>query len=401
MTKTNPTLSMLVIAPDETSVSSIDAAISVLPDVKTERTVSTLSQLNGSAVQMAARHDMVVFEAHPGDAAEIEAIRALTAAHRGKTRLVALAEDGISFAQLRALTDAGVDEVLPLPGHGTDVAQALARLGREPGHGSGHGDGNRGKLFAVLQARGGIGATTLAVNLADQLAAQQRRRKQAPKVLLADFDLQYGTIGNMLDLPEQNALLDMAMQGDAPDGQFLDQALNTLPSGLSVLPAPSRIGPVDALSPEQVQTLTAQLRARADYVVVDLPHVMVNWLEPVLRQADAILMVTDGTVPAIRHCRRQIDFLTADQPDLPIRIVMNHEQRPFFRTADLRERSRALERPLDIWLPHDARAARRAADRGLPLSRIARRSALTKAVARLAKSLAREFPVTTTISKQA
>jgi pilus assembly protein CpaE len=383
---------MLVISPDQSVARAISDAVSALPNLQLQSEIATIGQMNGKAVQLLSGRDVVVFQADAADPAELDALRRLAAERRGKTHFVALADERMSFAQVRSLTDAGADEVLPLPAQGGDLGAALARLGERSDASAG-----KGRLFAVIQARGGIGATTLAVNLADQLCPPKTRSAGTSKgVALVDLDLQYGTIGSMLDLPEQDALFQLALDGTMPDAQFLDLAMKTLPSGLSVLPAPSRIGPADSLSAEQVEALLALLRARAEYVVADLPHVMVPWMEPVLRQADTILLVSDTTVPAIRHSRRLIDFLTVDHPDLPVRLVLNHESRPMFRSAALREASRALERPLDVWLPHDGRAARAAVDRGLPLSRVAGRSALTRAIRRLAKSLAAEFPPSST-----
>ncbi|WP_127903639.1 AAA family ATPase [Solirhodobacter olei] len=384
--------SMLVISPDRTVAKAISDAVLSVPNIRLDSEIGTIGSVNGRAVRLLSGRDIVLFQADAADPSELDAIRRLVAERGGKTRFVALADEHMSLAQVRSLTEAGADDVMPLPTQGGDLGKVLSRLGE-----TAPADRKMGHLFAVIQARGGIGATTLAVNLADQLCPPKGRRGGNSKgVALVDLDLQYGTIGSMLDLPEQDALYQLAFDGTIPDAQFLDLSMKTLPQGLSVLAAPSRLGPVDSLSTEQIKALLDLLRERAEYVVADLPHVMVPWMDPVLRQADTILLVSDTTVPAVRHCRRLIDFLAADHPDLPVRVVLNHETRPLFRSAALREASRALERPLDIWLPHDSRAARAAADRGMPLSRVAGRSALTRSIRRLARSLAAEFPPSAT-----
>lgn len=388
MKRTQMLKSMLVISPDLTVTKAISDAVVAEPGIRLDSELGTIAQMNGKAKSLLSGRDLVLFQTNGADPSELDALRRYAAERHGKTRFIALADESLSFAQVRSLTEAGADEVLPLPTQGGDLGKAISQLGQRTVR-----DGTQGHLFAVMQARGGIGATTLAVNLADQLCPPKRRRVSGSGgVALIDLDLQYGTVGSMLDIPEQDMLFQLALNETIPDANFLDQALVSLPSGLSVLPAPSRIGPVDSLTPEQVKTLFELLRARADYVVADLPHVIVPWLEPVLQQADAILLVSDTTVPAIRHCRRLLDFLASDHPDLPVRVVLNHETRPLFRGTAVREAARALERPLDIWLPHDLRAARAAADRGMPLSRAAGRSALTRAIKRLAKSLSAEFP---------
>ena len=102
-------------------------------------------------------------------------------------------------------------------------------------------------------------------------------------------------------------------------------------------------------------------------------------------QAYVVIVVTDISVSSVRHCRRLIDFFTADNVTLPIKIVVNGEKKPMIQSSLHREASKALGRKLDYWLPHDPKAAKTAADRGKPLSVVAARSPLSKAVAQIVK----------------
>ncbi len=381
---TGPMKSMLVIAPDTGVSEAIAQSLAGDPGIRVDRQAATLAAMNGRAVKALAQYDIILFQTSPDDEADMAAIRDLVAHRRPGTRLVALADGNIPLARARALSNAGVDEVLPLPSVGKPIDRQIGRLGRETGGGT----ARPGRIIAVAQARGGVGATTVAVNLADQLAsgAGLKRSAPRPKVALVDLDLQFGTVGSFLDLEEQDTLLALASEGTIPDATFLDQSMATLPNGLSVLAAPSRFTPLDALRPEQVAAILDELRRRCDWVVVDLPRALVGWVEPVIERADEFLVVTDISVPSIRHCRRLIDFLTQDNPTLPVGIVVNHHRRPLFRSRLQREAARALDRRLDHWLPHDPRAAAAAADRGQPLSKAAPRSALGKAMATLARS---------------
>ncbi len=381
---TGPTKSMLVIAPDASVCEAIATSLAGDAGIRVDRQTATLAGMNGRAVKALTQYDIILFQTSPDDEADLAAIRDLVAHRRDGTKLVALADGSISLAQARALSNAGVDEVLPLPAEGKAIDRQLGRLGHETAGGA----AQPGRIIAVAQARGGVGATTVAVNLADQLAvgAGLRRSAPRPKVALVDLDLQFGTVGSFLDLDEQDTLLNLAMAGTIPDATFLDQSMATLPTGLSVLAAPSRFTPLDALRPEQVAAILDILRRRCDYVVVDLPRAMVGWIEPVIERADEFLIVTDISVPSIRHCRRLIEFLTQDNPALPVAVVVNRQRRPLFRSRLQREAAKALDRTLDHWLPQDARAAAAAADRGQPLSQAAPRSPLGKAVAALARS---------------
>lgn len=159
----------------------------------------------------------------------------------------------------------------------------------------------------------------------------------------------------------------------------------TMPSGLSVLGAPSKFAPLDSLRPDQVAAILDSLRETHDYIVVDLPRALVSWIEPIVQRADELIIVTDISVSSVRHCRRLIDFFTSDNMALPVEIIVNHERRPLFQSSMHREAAKVLERKLNHWLPHDPRAAATAAGRGQPLSKAAPRSPLGKAMSQFAK----------------
>ncbi|KAB2883628.1 MAG: AAA family ATPase [Albidovulum sp.] len=385
---TDAAKSLLVIAPEPRVSEAIAASFASDAGVRVDRRTATLAGLNGHAIEALATYDVILFQTNPNDQADLAAIRELVAHRREQTKLIALADGDISLAQARALSDAGVDEVLPLPPEARTSTQGRAHAG---------GSRRAGRIIAVAQARGGIGSTTVAVNLADQLATGVglRRSDPRPKVALVDLDLQFGTVGSFLDLAEQDTLLKLAMDGTVPDATFLEQSMATLPNGLSVLAAPARFAPLDALRAEQVAAILDTLRQTCDYVVVDLPRALVGWIEPVIERADEMLIVTDISVPSIRHCRRLIEFLTQDNLALPVEIVVNHQRKPLFRSKLQREAAKALDRRLDHWLPHDPSAAAVAADRGQPLSQSAPRSALGKAMRALARETRARLPAAT------
>lgn len=244
-----------------------------------------------------------------------------------------------------------------------------------------------GRVIAVARSRGGIGATMLAVNLAHELAAQGGKKgAPARRVGLIDLDLQFGMIAGFLDLEPCPALYDMARDGEVPDEVFLDQSLQRTEDGLEILCAPAAFAPLGALRVTQLQALIEMMQARCDYVVVDLPHVLVDWVGPVLSRAALMYLVADLSVPSLQQARRLIDAYREDNLGLEIEVVVSHESRPLMRKRVHQEAARALERDLSHWLPDDPRAAREAADRGVPLGRVARRSPLTRAIAGMAKT---------------
>lgn len=386
-------LSMLVIARDAGLIRDLDRSGPLAGDIALSAESGGLVRMNGRALQLAAGKDVIVVQADPHDAGEMAALSALARGRPADTPIIALTGAGASLADVRSLNDAGADRVLPMPDTADALAAELAQLGgaqRPRRLNLRTADTRRGRIIATVPARGGIGGTTLSVNLAERLAAPTGRGKsrQQARVALVDLDLQFGAVGSMLDLPEQDAIARLAGEGTLPDDTLLRQAMVDHPSGLRVLPAPATFVPPDALRADQVAAILDHLRAEFDYVVVDLPHAVAAWVEPVVARADALLLVTDISVPSIRQARRLIDLLTADHLNLPIQVIASRERKPLFATSARREAERALDRKIRAWLPSDPKRARAAADQGRPLQAIG--GALATAIAALARTLARD-----------
>lgn len=246
-----------------------------------------------------------------------------------------------------------------------------------------------GRIILVAKARGGIGATTLAVNLALEMQMQDMKRGGAVggRVALVDLDVQLGNAGSFLDLADRGGMLALARLGREPDVQAVLHAMVRHPSGLSVLAAPATAIPFEAFDLKRVASLLDALASAHDVVVVDLPPALIDWLDPVLARAERLLMVTDLAVPSITRARRIISLMTEDRPQLPVEIVVAHERKPFRLGQTHRDAEAALGHALRHWLPEETKLARQAVDRGEPIVQLAPRCGLSKAVKLMAADL--------------
>lgn len=242
----------------------------------------------------------------------------------------------------------------------------------------GHGD-----VTVMLRARGGAGASTIAVNLAAALA----RGSEAGKTALVDLDIQNGAIALMLDLPDSEEATRFIRGNTAPDTAFLDKAMVRHASGMDVLTAPDVFAPLSAISPEDMITLMSALKTRYDHVIIDMPQTIVDWMDPVLANASRILVVGDMSLPSVKRTRRLINLIAEEHMTLPIKVIMNFEKKPLVASEAHKEAAQLIGRPLLHWIPTDARAAKRAIDLGTPLITSAKRSAPAKAMASLHKTL--------------
>lgn len=250
-----------------------------------------------------------------------------------------------------------------------------------------------GRIILVAKARGGIGATTLAVNLALEMQMQSMKNRGGAvgRVALVDLDVQLGNAGSFLDLADRGGMLALANLGPDPDAQAVRHAMVRHPSGLSVLAAPVTAIPFQAFDVRRISVMVEALAAENDVVIVDLPPALIDWLEPLLARAERLLMITDLAVPSIVRAHRIIKLMTEDHPKLPVEIVVSHEKKPFRPGKTHRDAETALGYPLRHWLPAEAKLARQALDRGEPLVKLAPRCGWSKAV----KGMAAELQVST------
>lgn len=379
-----------------------EAPINLLDDLRGELGMSvqafdsTLPHAHDGAAATALENNVILFRAQGDVQMDIGAVKSLREAAGQAIVILALSAADTSLEQARRLIEAGVDDVLPDTISGDALIAQIIRMSSL--HRGANDDvtaqsSQRGKLIAVTGARGGLGATTLASNLAYELMGHRgfRRKTAQNTVALVDLDVQFGSIASFLDVEPRNALYAMASDGTHPDETFIAQSLSQADCGLSVLTASPRPIPLDAIRSEQVSALLTSLQARHDYVVVDLPRTLVGWVGPVLDACDKMLLVTDMTVPTIRQSRRLLDVYEEDNLILPVDIVVTGEAKPVIKGRHHKEAAQLLARPLAHWLPYDRKNTRLAVDRGQVLAEVAPRTALRKSISKLATSLTAEL----------
>lgn len=235
---------------------------------------------------------------------------------------------------------------------------------------------------------GGVGSTTLAVNLAWELACLED--KDRPNVCLLDLDLQYGSVSTYLDLPRRDAVFEMLSDTEALDEEVFGQALLSFEDKLQVLTAPSEMIPLDLIGPEDVERVIELARSHFDYVIIDMPSTFVQWSETVLNAAHVYFALIELDMRSAQNALRVKRALQSE--DLPfdkLRFALNRA--PKF--TDLSGKSRvkrmgeSLGIAIDLQLPDGGRQVTQSGDHGLPLSKSAAKNPLRKEIAKLAQSL--------------
>ena len=313
-------------------------------------------------------------------------------------KAIVIAEE-VSPIALHQLLKMGAEEFVPYPLPEGALHDAIERLRTpdpepEPVAPQGNtkfstsGPNHEGVVLAVHGLAGGVGATTLAINLAWELVNVEKDKP--PSVCLLDLDLQFGTVSTYLDLPRREAVFEMLSETESMDEEVFGQALLTFKDRLQVLTAPTDMVPLDIISSEDVDRIIKMARSHFDYVVIDMPSTLVQWSETVLQAAHVYFALIEMDMRSAQNALRMKRALQSE--DLPfnkLRFAMNRA--PKF--TDLAGKSRvkrmaeSLGISIDLQLPDGGKAVTQSGDHGLPMAESAAKNPLRKEIAKLARSL--------------
>ncbi|MFT7594831.1 MAG: pilus assembly protein CpaE [Paracoccaceae bacterium] len=320
----------------------------------------------------------------------------ITQAKARRIKVILIAED-VTPASLHQLLRKGADEFVPYPLPEQELQMAIERLSAaepEPVQALNSasalksGTSKEGALIVVHGLAGGSGATTLAVNLAWELAAISDEGQ--PSVCLLDLDMQHGSVSTYLDLPRREIVYEMLSDTENMDEETFGQALLSYEDRLQVLTSPLDMIPLDMLTPEDIQRVIDMARSHFDYVVVDMPKTLVQWSETVLQAAHVYFATMELDMRSAQNALRMKRALQSeDLPFSKIRFALNRA--PKF--TDLSGKSRvkrmaeSLGISIDLQLPDGGKQVTQGGDHGLPLASSAAKNPLRKEIAKLAHSL--------------
>ena len=257
--------------------------------------------------------DLVVLEAANSNSAFDEFNSAKSACPRAE--IVIFAPPAATPDDVRRLFRAGAKDVLGLP---VAQEQLMSILSEALGPGP-MGDSN-GFVLAVAKSAGGVGATTLAVNVAGHFANPPRGKRgdrlDPLRVALLDLDIQFGASALALDVQPRKDVTEVLRSPKRLDAHFLDGVLERHRSGVRVLAAPQTAIPLDAIDSAVATSIVNVAASTHDIVIVELPMAMTDWTGALLRRADHVLLVSSAAVRGIAGARRILDAATDLNVDL-------------------------------------------------------------------------------------
>jgi len=280
----------------------------------------------------------------------------------------------------RALVAAGAVDYVVCPMAEAELARALTPR-KSPDQVDIAADASR--ATAVIGARGGVGATTVAVGVAWLLANEFEQR-----TALLDLDLQFGTCALALDLLPGRGLREVLENPERIDSMFVASAMVNESDNLFVLGGEEPLEESLYLGPNSIDMLFAAIQPDFKNIVIDLPRSLVTSQRSLLERMTKILLVSDFSLPGMRDTVRLKGLAAKAAPDTPVDIVVveGRDRKHAISQSDF---ERGVEARIDQLIPYDFRTAAEAANNGqaVPAS-AANRRPLVKSLRRITESIA-------------
>lgn len=276
---------------------------------------------------------------------------------------------------------AGAKEFLTEPVRPEDLNAALQRVRRQAS-GAGPSRKDHCQIFAIAGATGGVGTTSIAVNLACALAADESN-----SVVLMDLDMALGDADVFLDTIPEYTLADLAQNVERLDLTLLKKSLTKHSSGVHLLPRPMQLDEVRLITQDKLQRVLGLLKTSFTHLVIDLSKGYSELDLLAMRAADEVLMVTQLDLPCLRNVVRLL--MTFDEDDAlrdKVKVVVNRVGQDSGQIT-LKKARDTIGRDIFWQVPNDYRVMVEVRNNGVPLVQHAPKAGITLSIGQLADSL--------------
>jgi pilus assembly protein CpaE len=277
----------------------------------------------------------------------------------------------------RELVKRGVSDYVIAPVNALDIVRSVCGLFSAPEAKA------VGRIIAVVGAKGGVGASTIAHNVAWAIA-----RDLALDSVVADLDLAFGTAGLDYNQDPPQGIADAVFSPDRIDTAFVDRLLSKCTDHLSLLAAPATLDRVYDFGTEAFDSILDTLRATMPCIVLDIPHQWSGWTKRALIGADDILIVATPDLANLRNTKNLFDLLKTTRPnDRPPLYCLNQVGVPKRPEISANEFAKAIESQPVVTIPFDPQMFGSAANNGQMIAEIAANHRTTEMFLQIAQRL--------------
>src|ERR1700759_3069222 len=271
----------------------------------------------------------------------------------------------------------GVSDYVIAPITAIDVVRSICNLFSAPEAKS------VGRIIAVVGAKGGVGASTVAHNVAFAIA-----RDLAMDSVVADLDLAFGTAGLDYNQDPPQGIADAVFSPDRVDTAFLDRLLSKCTDHLSLLAAPATLERVYDFGVESFDAIFDTLRTTMPCIVLDVPHQWTGWTKRALISSDDILIVAAPDLASLRNTKNLYDLLKASRPnDRPPLYCLNQVGVPKRPEINGAEFAKQIENQPIVTIPFDPQMFGSAANNGQMIAEVSANHRTTEMFLQIAQRL--------------
>lgn len=214
------------------------------------------------------------------------------------------------------------------------------------------------QVVTIFGTKGGVGKTTIAVNTAILLAQTKK------KVVMVDFDLQFGDISVFLNLTPKRTIAELAQEGSDPDIDLIESYMIPHISGIKILPAPGRPEYAELITPQQVENIITVLKKHYDYVIIDTPPLFNETNLTSLDLSTQIFLVLSLDLATIKNVKLSLELMQTLHHIGKTKLVLNRA------SEDMGIKISNAEETLDFLIaaqiPSDGRTCVSALNKGIP-----------------------------------
>jgi pilus assembly protein CpaE len=325
--------------------------------------------------------DLLFFELGPDAEKEMAMIESLLKTN--EVGAVFLTAEHVDPAVLMRAIKLGAKEFFPQPIKIDEVKDALQSFKEQPQEPTPKREQKSGKIISIFGSKGGVGTTTVAVNLAMSLL--QTKKNQS--VVLVDMNTLFGEVPLFLEISPKFHWGEITKNIERLDNTFLTNILTQHESGIHVLPSPAYLNGHVRPTPEIMSRLLDLMKGMFDYVLIDTGQSTNDTSLRVVELSDTLLLITILSLPCLANTNRLMkSFLDLGYADKDrIKVVLNRYTKN--NDISLKDAEAGIKKELFWIIPNDFNTTMSAINKGKPLAQIASRAAITKSFEEMARAL--------------
>jgi pilus assembly protein CpaE len=277
----------------------------------------------------------------------------------------------------RELLRRGVSEYVVAPVKVLQIIESISSIYTDPE------TGPVGQVIAFVGAKGGSGSSTVCHNTAFAIASALKN-----DVVIADFDLPFGTAGLDFNQDPLQGIADALASPERLDEMVLDRLLSRCSDHLSLFAAPGTLDRPYDLEPATCDTVLDVVRENVPWIAVDVPHLWTAWAKQVVLRADHVVLTAAPDLANLRNTKNLVDQLKGTRPnDRPPVLVLNQVGVPKRPEISVKDFGYAIELEPKIVIDFDAQLFGTAANNGQMIEEVSDKSKAAEAFRNLANIL--------------